>query len=176
MTKQPNDWCYCTLNVSVTNDDMESVYAIDDLIKTLVDPDDNSDLSFFNHVEIPKSLIDNCYLIDPKVEEKNLKETGYKHLHSFTLKEWGCTMDAKDASLVDQDVDFANYEFQTRSNPPLAWMAVVSSHYPTLMFELDCNNEMDLWEEFSVTYLGGNEVVHHYKKKQPNQKKQKKDN
>lgn len=170
---QNNDWCYCNLNVSVTNDDMQSVYAIDDLIKTLVDPDDNADLSFFSHVEIPKILIDNCYLLDHKVEEKNVKETGYKHLHAFTIKEWGCTMDAKNPKLVDQDVDFVNYEFETRSTPPVAWLASISSLYPDLMFEMDCVNEMDLWEEFSVSYMGGNEIVHSYKKKQKKQKSSK---
>lgn len=166
MTKM-NDWTYNVLWITTINCEMEDLHSLDQLIRELKDDDDKSALTFFNHVDIPMCLIDTCGNEKDGDEERNFSQCGYRYLHEFTTAEWGCPFDATDAELSYSDDETAYYEFKTQNNPPLAWLAQVSAMFPKLMFELEATNELDLWDSFTVTYLGGHQIDHKFDKKQP---------
>jgi len=111
-----------------------------------------------------QSYLDNA--TDEELLERNLKVTGFSTLHSYTLKMWGCATDASDVNVSQTDANSLAYEFKTRSSPPIAWLKEISTQYPELMFELESNNEFELWDEFDVVYINGSQVVMQYTKNQ----------
>lgn len=164
----PNDWTYCTLTVSGFRGEPEDVYELERLRQELVDPDDNSPLSFFNHVGIPQCLIDNCYKVGKLVEEDNLKECGYSYLHEFTKKEWGTPFDADDVTVSEsEEHECLIYSFRCLDGFPVNWLKEVSVDFPNLIFDLECENEMELFDSFTVSYIDGDEIDHKFHKKQP---------
>jgi hypothetical protein len=169
MSNNTNDWTYNALWVTTVASDLEDLHSLDQLIREMQDDDDGSAISFFQHIPIPQCLIDTCGYESTIDEDNNEKSCGYRYLHDFTTTEWGCAFDAHDPKLAYCDDETAYYEFKTLHNPPLAWLAEVSSQFPKLMFELEATNELDLWDSFSVTYLGGQQIDHKFDKKQPKQ-------
>ncbi len=164
----PNDWTYCSLVVSTFRGEPADTHEIERLKQELVDPDDNSPLSFFNHVEIPECLIENCYKIGKLIEDDNEKECGYRYLHEFTKKEWGTPFDADDVTFTESESDGTLiYNFRVLDGMPIQWLQEVSIEFPHLMFELECENELELFDSFQVTYIDGEEISHDFHKKQP---------
>ena len=166
MNQNINDWSYCNLTISLLTKELSDLYSIEQLMREL--KDDEGDLSFFEHVPVPYCLISTCGFESPSDEANNENETGYRYLHDFTTSEWGCSFDAVSPKIEYQDDECVHYSFKTLHNPPLAWLAVVSQLYPKMMFELEAVNELDLWDSFSVVYIGGDQVDHRFDKKQKN--------
>lgn len=167
MSNEANDWTYCTLWVSTVSHDKEEMHDLDTLVEELRDLDDDSPLTFFNHVEIPECLISSYGEETPEVEASNERTCGYKYLHEFTTTEWGCALDAVDAKLCWTDNEMVLYTFRTPKNAPLGWLTQVSIAHPHLLFELEANNELDLWEAFTVMYMNGNQIDYKHDRKQP---------
>ena len=157
---------YCTLFVSSIKEGHEAESELNRLSQELIDPDDNCPLSFFNHVPVPQILIDNCYKSGDAIESENEKSTGYKFLHQFTKGEWGTPFDATDVNVSSDQTNHLEYTFNTIDGIPMQWLEQLSVAFPTLMFEIECENEMELWDSFSATYIDGDEVDHYFHKKQ----------
>jgi len=168
MNNNTNDWSYCNLTISLLQKDLDGLYSIEQLINEL--KDEEGDVTFFNHVPIPMQLIESCGMESQIDEKKNEEDTGYRYLHEFTSTEWGCAFDAVDSKIEYQDDECVHYSFKTQHNPPLAWLEALSEIYPNMMFELEATNELDLWDSFSVIYIGGDQVDHRFDKKQNNNK------
>jgi hypothetical protein len=165
MTKL-NDWTYNVLTISTLSGDSSEQSELKNLIYELEDWDDQSPLTFYSHCEIPKCLVDNYEMMGSSIEDKNIRECGYPYLHAFTQKEWGCVTDAHGVEIFDSGPDYIVYEFRTRSTAPLSWVKQVSKCCPSLLFEIECINEMDLWPEFSSVYINGELVTHEFAQKQ----------
>lgn len=166
MTNTLNDWTYNVLTISTLSGDSSEQSELKNLIFELEDWDEPSPLTFFAHSEIPDCLIKNYEMAGSAIEQKNIQDCGYPYLHAFTLKEWGCVTDAYDVEIFDSGEDYIVYEFRTRSTAPLGWLKQVSKACPSLLFEIECINELDLWPEFSSTYIDGEIVTHEYARKQ----------
>lgn len=169
MTQPLNDWTYCTLSVYGQNPhERETIYEIDRLASELIDPDDNSPLSFYQHSPIPQILVDNCYKIGADVEQSNVDECGYPYLHYFTKMAWGTPFDADDVVFTDEG-SFVTYTFRVIDGNPMPWLKELSTAFPTLFFEIECENELELWDSFTSTIYNGDEIDTYYHKKQRNQ-------
>ena len=151
-------WCYNKLTISAVADTF--VASIYDLSSQLVDEDDRSPLSFYNHSPIPQMLIDSHYTLTIQEGSDNYVKTGYHSMLEFTCEEWGCPYDAKDVNAIWYTDDTLHFEFRTIGTPPIAWLKSLSADFPELMFEIEASNEMDLWEAFESVYLEGKEVAH----------------
>lgn len=164
--KQKGEWCYNTLTVSchVSNEQIEELNAFVQVVK---DMEEKCALTFNTLIRIPKILIENYYHKSDKVKNRNFNLCGYEDLEEFTMENWGCSHDAVDTIHAKLDDTSHQYEFMTRSVPPEVWVAEVSAIYPNIEFNLEAINELDLWEEFSCTYVNGAQTHHKFKKKQP---------
>lgn len=162
----PAEWAYNTLTISTVSTDNTEWPELSEIQEELEDLDDMSPLTFYEHCPIPDVLIETIGSNEPEWLAENRKLCGYSTVHEFCLKEWGCVMDATEVSFIQPDNHTLVYEFKTRSKPPMAWIKSISSQYPSLMFEIDCINEMELWDEYEAVYINGQEVVHHFKKHQ----------
>lgn len=158
------DWTYNKLWISTATGNTEDISELSKLVEELIDEDDKCPLTFFNHIPIPDCLIHTNGEECPEVEASNENECGYAYLHEFTLKEWGSAFDADDVKGTWTDDEVAFYEFRTLSNAPLAWLQSISELYPNLIFEIDCTNELDLWESFSAIYINGKQVSYTHDK------------
>jgi hypothetical protein len=154
-----NDWTYCTLYLSpIDDEDAECHTQIAQLLGELEDPDDKSPLSFFAHTPIPQILIDNCYKIGEEVENENFKQTGYRFLHEFTKKEWGTSFDACDVTYSEATNGDSCFEFRTLEGVCLPWLEKLSSEFPGVYFDMDCQNELDLFDSYTVSYSDGVQI------------------
>ena len=164
----PNDWTYCTLTISTFRGDSEDFSELERLKQELIDPDDECPLSFFQHAPIPQCLIESCYKCGDAIEKDNEDECGYRYLHEFTKKEWGTPFDADSVILAEGFEDNTlEYTFRTLDGFPSAWLQDLSVDFPHLIFDLDCVNEIELIDSFSMTFLDGDEIDHRFHKKQP---------
>lgn len=164
--KNSIEWAYNELSISIIKDDKEALESLFDLSIDLEDNEDNSPLTFSNHLPVPTILVDNHNKLDNMSIDENMKYCGFENIYAYTLATWGCIYDATDVTSLQVDDKNLYYEFKTRAKPPVAWLKEMSAMYPEMMFELHTNNEFELWEEFEVVYINGQEVVFEYKKKQ----------
>lgn len=151
-------WCYNKLTISAVADTF--VASVYDLSQQLVDEDDKSPLSFYNHTPIPQMLCDSHYTLNEEKAKNNMNKTGYSSMLDFTCEEWGCPYDAQGVNAIWYTDDTLHFEFMTIGTPPIAWLKSLSADFPELMFELEANNEMELWEAFESIYVEGKEVAH----------------
>jgi hypothetical protein len=151
-------WCYNKLTISAVADTF--IASVFDLSNQLVDEDDKSPLSFYNHSPIPQMLADSHYTLTEQEVSDNYVKTGYHSMLEFTCEEWGCPYDARAVNAIWYTDDTLHFEFVTVGTPPIAWLKSLSADFPELMFEIESNNEMDLWEAFEAIYLEGKEVAH----------------
>lgn len=165
-SNKKGEWCYCTLTVAchASHDQIEE---LDAFVKAVKDYDDKSDLSFHRLIRVPQILIENYYHKSDKVKNRNFGLCGYETLEEFTNENWGCAYDPVDVIHSKLDDTAHQYEFMTRSVPPEIWISEVSAIYPNLEFNLEAINEMDLWEDFSCSYINGSQKYHKFKKNQP---------
>lgn len=140
------------------DEDAECHSQISQLLAELEDPDDMSPLSFFAHAPIPQVLIDNCYKIGDDVEKENYKATGYSFLHEYTKKEWGTSFDACDVTFTQASNGDPCFEFRTLEGVCLPWLEKVSELFPNLYFDMDCTNELDLFDSYTVSYNNGVQI------------------
>jgi hypothetical protein len=167
MSIPTNDWTYCTLWVTpaTTSTKKSQLEEMKRLKEELVDTD-GSALSFNNHVPIPHELID-AYGKDNNDTQGLWEKTGYHYLHEFTYKEWGTPYDADDVRYSEDDSNnIITYEFRTINGCPVAWLMELSIEFPSLMFDLECTNEMDLFDSYTITVLDGEQIDIEYHKKQ----------
>jgi hypothetical protein len=160
-----NDWTYCTLSIYGHDSDQVIISEMERLVQELQDPDDNSPLSFFQHVPIPACLIETCYKIGSDIEYHNTEECGYPYLHYFTKKCWGTPFDA-DSVMITDNGEYIQYEFRVLDGHPLPWLKEMSIEFPSLFFEIECENEMELWDSFTTTVMNGDEIDTYFHKKQ----------
>ena len=164
-----NDWTYCTLYISpIDDDEAECLFQIQQLVQDLEDPDDKSALSFFNHAPIPQILIDNCYKIGESVELENENMTGYRFLHQYTKEQWGTCFDAVDVTFCEESNGNIHYEFKCLEGVPLGWLEKVSAAFPDIYFDMECMNELELFDSYTVSYHDGVQIDFETHKKQKN--------
>jgi hypothetical protein len=170
-----HEWTYCKLNVSPINNDEETLKEMESFEADCEDPDDDSELSFFGICPIPQILIDTVEKIDPEVCAKNKAQTGYNTLWDFTEAVWGTPYDAcnvemsyvtNDEGMVDE-CEALEYEFRTLNGAPLNWVKEASEVYRGLLFEIECINEMDLFDSYTATVFNGEVADISYHKNQP---------
>jgi hypothetical protein len=164
-----NDWTYCTLKVAPQDNESDALHELDLFESDVEDPDDGSPLSFYFHVQIPDILIDTIEDDSDDARAKRIAKTGYSSSFEFCKNRWGTLYDAVDVTLdyVDRGTpnEVLRYEFRTLEGHPLPWLKEVSSQFPLLVFEITCQNELDLFDSFDAVYLNGQQVTYQTHKK-----------
>lgn len=157
-----NDWTYTSLFVSPQDGSDDAIHELDSFESDMEDPDDNSPLSFYESLPIPEVLVESFGDDSEECKNKNYAKTGFKSLFEYTKKRWGSPYDPVDVSLEymerHSDNETLKYEFRTQDGHCLPWLAEVSSQYPSLVFEITCQNELDLFDSFDAVYINGKQV------------------
>lgn len=131
------DWIDCEL--TVLGNDLEAFEknAKGNIQKYLGDEDHWECLSFHALYPVPKKLTDSYY-----------SELSYE----WEARHWGCKRGAKYSKLT-KNGDSIIYTFLVTSLP-LGWLKKVSLDYPDLVFDFECENELN-FEKYRVVVENG---------------------
>ena len=167
--KEINDWTYCTLSIGTQDNESDAIHELDMFESDMEDPDDGSPLSFYSGIPVPDILVENFGDDSEEARSRNIASTGYCSLFEFNKNRWGSPYDAVDASFeyVDRNTpsEVLRYEFRTIDGHPLPWLKDMSTQFPLLVFEITCQNELDLFDSFDAIYINGEQVAFQTHKK-----------
>lgn len=170
--EQLSDWTYCTLRVATQDNESDALHEIDIFESDMEDPDDDSPLSFYSGIPIPDILVENKDEDSEESKARNIASTGYSSMFEYTKNHWGTPYDAVDSVLhyVDRNTpnEMLEYQFRTIDGHPLPWLKEISANFPLLVFEITCQNELDLFDSFDAIYINGQQVSFQTHKKGKN--------
>ena len=110
-----------------------------------VEIDEEYELTFQGSVPRPKSLdISSPARTDKekKIAEDNLKKYGATDWYDWNIYNWGAKWDADSHSVEDDsECGEVHVYFHTAWSPPLEWLQRVSKRYPSLLFDMNVEEE-----------------------------------